>query len=157
MFGPTQNRPVSIVGARAIRSLWSLIPQIIMSHGIIYPSLLQSDYRRDTFRSEIRACVFMMIVVDGKQCVAESVHHAKASSVPDFRQKKLEAGSRFMPNASKKKLVRMCAKEKIKLAKIRLLACILRKRGRSIRNNARNWSCRIPPCATGWCGCGNWD
>ena len=38
-----------------------------------------------------------------------------------------------MPNVSEKKLTRMCAKEKNKLAKPRLLACVLRKRGRSIR------------------------
>ena len=68
----------------------------------------------------------MMIAVDGKQSTAEPAHHEKACQVSRSGQKNLKTGSLFMPNVSKKRLVRMCAKEKNKLAKIRLLACILR-------------------------------
>ncbi len=76
----------------------------------------------------------MMIAVNEKQSTAEPVHHEKTCQASESGQKKLKTGSLFMPNVSEKKLVRMCAKEKNKLAKIRLLpACILRKRGRSIR------------------------
>ena len=38
-----------------------------------------------------------------------------------------------MPNVSMKKLTRANAKEKNPLAKLRLLACLLRKKGHSIR------------------------
>ena len=83
-----------------------------MSHGIIYPSLLQSDCRRDTFRSQAHAHVLMMIAADGKQGVAESVHHAKASSVPDSRQKKLEVGSPVHAEREQKKAgADMCKRE----------------------------------------------
>ena len=75
----------------------------------------------------------MMIAVNEKQSTAEPFHHEKTCQASESGQKKLKTGYLFMPNVSKKRLVRMCAKEKNKLAKIRLLACILRKRGRSIR------------------------
>ena len=76
----------------------------------------------------------MVTVDNGKRNTVEPVRRAKARQASAVSgQKKLGAGSLFMPNVSKKRLVRMCAKEKNKLVKFRLLACILRKRDYSIR------------------------
>ena len=72
---------------------------------------------------------------------------------PGAGQKRLEIGYRFMPNASMKKLTRANAKEKNPLAKLRLLACLFRKRGHSIRrickemvmpySTVRDWLVRV--------------
>ena len=81
----------------------------------------------------------MMTVAEEKQGVADPGRRARTVPATGLAsgQKRLEAGSLFMPNVSEKKLVRMCAKEKNVLAKLRMLACILRKRGRSIREICR--------------------
>ena len=62
-----------------------------------------------------------------------SPERAGLPAKPGAGQKRLEIGYRFMPNVSMKKLTRANAKEKNPLAKLRLLACLLRKKGHSIR------------------------
>ncbi len=46
---------------------------------------------------------------------------------------RLESGAAFMPDVSLKKLEKAAQKEKNPCAKLRLLACLGRKKGRSIR------------------------
>ncbi len=81
----------------------------------------------------------MMTVAEEKQGVADPGRRARTVPATGLAsgQKRLEAGSLFMPNVSEKKLVRMCAKEKNVLAKLRMLACIMRKQSHSIREICR--------------------
>ena len=81
----------------------------------------------------------MMTVVKEKQGAADPGSRTRTvpAAGPASGQKRLKTGSMFMPNVSEKRLVRMCAKEKNKLAKLRLLACIMRKRDYSIRKICR--------------------
>ena len=51
---------------------------------------------------------------------------------------RLESGTAFMPGVSEKRLEKAARKEKDKCAKFRLLACLARKRGHSIRKIARD-------------------
>lgn len=72
-----------------------------------------------------------MIAVNEKQSTAEPFHHEKTCQASfGSGQKKLDP---VHAKREQKEAVWMRAKGKNKPAKIRLLACILRKRGRSIR------------------------
>ena len=51
---------------------------------------------------------------------------------------RLESGTAFMPGVSEKRLEKAARKEKDKCAKFRLLACLDRKRGHSIRRIAKD-------------------
>ena len=51
---------------------------------------------------------------------------------------RLESGTAFMPGVSEKRLEKAARKEKDKCAKFRLLACLGRKKGHSIRRIARD-------------------
>ena len=51
---------------------------------------------------------------------------------------RLESGTAFMPGVSEKRLEKAARKEKDKRAKFRLLACLDRKRGHSIRRIAKD-------------------
>ena len=51
---------------------------------------------------------------------------------------RLESGTAFMPGVSEKRLEKAARKEKDKCAKFRLLACLSRKKGHSIRRIARD-------------------
>ena len=51
---------------------------------------------------------------------------------------RLESGTAFMPGVSEKRLEKAARKEKDKCAKFRLLACLARKRGYSIRRIVRD-------------------
>ena len=62
-----------------------------------------------------------------------SPERAGLPAKPGAGQKELEIGYRFMPNVSMKRLTKANAEEKNPLAKLRLLACLFRKRCHSIR------------------------
>ena len=51
---------------------------------------------------------------------------------------RLESGTAFMPGVSEKRLEKAARKEKDKCAKFRLLACLDRKKGHSIRRISRD-------------------
>ena len=51
---------------------------------------------------------------------------------------RLESGTAFMPGASEKRLEKAARREKDKCAKFRLLACLDRKKGHSIRRISRD-------------------
>ena len=51
---------------------------------------------------------------------------------------RLESGTAFMPGVSEKRLEKAARKEKDKCAKFRLLACLGRKKGHSIRRIAKD-------------------
>ena len=76
-----------------------------------------------------------MVTTEEKHSVDGSGGSERAGLVVESGagQKGLEIGYRFMPNVSKKKLIRASAKERNQLAKFRLLTCIRRKGGHSIR------------------------
>ena len=52
--------------------------------------------------------------------------------------RRLESGDAFMPGVSEKRLKKAGRREKDHTAKFRLLACLARKRGRSIRRISRD-------------------
>ena len=76
-----------------------------------------------------------MVTTEEKHSVDGSGGSERAGLVVESGagQKGLEIGYRFMSNVSKKKLIRASAKERNQLAKFRLLTCIRRKGGHSIR------------------------
>ena len=94
-----------------------------------------------------------MIVAAEEKCSGDDSERAGPAVESGTGHKRPEIGYRFMPSASKRKLTRACAKEKNKLAKLRLLTCIWRKEGHNIRRIGKDWPCHTRRCGTGWCGC----
>ena len=70
-----------------------------------------------------------------KKQIREGRHHAVTA---ENGRARLEAGAALMPAVSEKKLEKAARREKNHTAKFRILACLARKRERSIRRISRD-------------------